>query len=162
MRTGLSLLMPLTVFAVACTTSPDGTLDRNSIRAQIPIGDFNGYDPYPAGAAGTINAYVNFAQDGLLRVSLGCAKIGAPFEISDADKLILLSEEGLSKPDYAASDCSADLIAREKSLASFLEKQPKISPWTPDGIYLKSGRQTLLLQSVADVLDEDTKMKVDF
>jgi len=156
------LVTSLAIAGAACTAIPSGTLDRDSIRAQIPIGDFDGYDPYPPGAPGVINAYVNFARDGLLRVSLGCAKMGAPFEISEDSRLILLGEGGFPKPDYSTSDCSEDMIEKERSLARFLERKPKISPWTAEGIYLRSGRQKLLLQSVAAVLDEDTKMKVEF
>ena len=145
----------------ACATASTGIVDHNSIRAQIPIGNFDGYDPYPPGAPGIINAYVNFAADGILRASLGCEKFGAPFTIDEDNTLILLNETGLSKPDYSISDCSPDLIQREQSLARFLESRPRIYPWSVEGTYLKKRKKSLLLQSVAQVLDDDVKQKVE-
>lgn len=155
------LALLLATSMAACATPATGAFDPDFIRATIPISDFDGYDPYPPGAAGQIHAYVNFAPDGILRASLGCAKIGAPFTFGDDDTLILKTEEGLSKPDYSDTTCSQDLIRKEKALAQFLAARPTISAWTVNGVYLKTRRQTLLLQSVADVLDEGTQMKVD-
>ena len=145
----------------ACVSAPEATFDPDRVLYSIPISDFDGYDPYPPDASGAIDAYVNFAKDGLLRASLGCGKMGAPYAFSEDDRLIILSETGLSKPDYTDSDCGDDLIEKEKSLARFLESRPKVSPWTVDGIYLKTRRKTMLLQSVAHVLEENTMMKVD-
>ena len=155
------LAVSLAACIAACATATTAAFDPDFIRATIPISDFDGYDPYPPGAPGQIHAYVNFAPDGILRVSLGCAKMGAPFTFGEDDTLILETESGLSKPDYSETSCSQDLIGKEKDLARFLAARPAISAWTVNGVYLKTRRQTLLLQSVADVLDEGTQMKVD-
>ena len=154
-------LVGLVLLSGACATPQIASFDPDMALYSIPIGDFDGYDPYPPGASGAINAYVNFAEDGLLRASLGCATMGAPYTISEDRRLIILNDEGLSKHDYTSEDCADHLIEKEKSLARFLESQPKISGWTANGRYLKTRRKTLLLQSVAHVLDIDTTMKVN-
>ncbi|MCR9193471.1 MAG: hypothetical protein NXH88_01995 [Hyphomonas sp.] len=151
----------LAIVGGACATEPTATFKPEHVLHKIPIGDFNGYDPYPPGASGATNAYVHFAEDGLLRASLGCAVMGAPYAFSDNKRLIILHARGLSKPDYSNYDCSPDLIELEISLARFLENRPRIHPWSAEGLLLNKQGQSLLLQSVEDVLDEDIKMKVE-
>ena len=159
-RLSLPLLI-LAVLPIACTTQSVQPAHPDLVDGTWPIADFDGFDPYPPGASGDINAYVNFARDGILRVSLGCEQAGAAYVIQDADTLAIESPTGISIADYSGADCSAELIAKEKSLVSFLSSQPKIGALARGGLVLKSGRKTLLLKSVADVLDEDTKMKVE-
>lgn len=142
-----------------CASTP--TSDLSWLKGQWPVGDFEGYDPYPPGAPGRIHAYVQFGTDGLLRASLGCAKMGAPFEFSDNRSLRITNQTGLSTTSYSGLDCDASLIAEERALAIFLESDPKIGRLGADGLPLTIDGKRLLLQSVADVLDEDTKLKAN-
>lgn len=159
-RLSLSFLI-LAAFPVACATNSLTPAHSDLIDGSWPIGNFDGFDPYPVGAPGDINAYVNFARDGILRTSLGCKPSGAPYRIDEDNTLTLLPPSGIPETDYQDTACSNDLISKEKELVSFLESSPRIGATPLGHLVLKSGRKTLLLQPIFDVLDEDTKMKVE-
>ncbi|MEM6556412.1 MAG: hypothetical protein AAF642_11080 [Pseudomonadota bacterium] len=159
MKPSLWFVCAASILFSGCASAPSG--DLHWLKGQWPVGDFEGYDPYPAGAPGRIHAYVQFGNDGLLRASLGCAKMGAPFVFTENRSLKVTNENGLSATSYVNLECDEPLIAKEQELALFLESTPKIGRLGDDGLPLTKDDKRLLLQSVAHVLDEDTKLKVD-
>lgn len=159
MTSGIRSVCIISVLLSACATEPSS--DLNWMKAQWPIGDFEGYDPYPPGAPGSIHAFVQFGRDGLLRASLGCAQMGAPYIFSEDRVLLITNENGLSATSYQGLDCDTSLIENERALAHFLEDEPRIGRMRGDGLPLSRRGQRLFLQSVAHVLDDDTNFKVD-
>ncbi|MEL6325241.1 MAG: hypothetical protein AAFQ84_13530 [Pseudomonadota bacterium] len=57
--------------------------------------------------------------------------------------------------------CDPDLLETESALWTFLNARPTATGWTDDGLLLKTGGRLLVMKAVADVLDDDVKMKVN-
>lgn len=155
-----SAIIACTLILAGCVT-PEPALNPSDIyQAQIPIAAFDGHRPYDQTGVREVDSYVAFRSDGVLAASWGCnIYYASSYGFDDQSRLILREVADGIAISAPVRDCDSSLIKIETALWTFLNDKPLALGWVENSTILKSGRKTLIMQSVADVLGDGVNMK---